>query len=188
MNKSMISYVAALFSLLLVGILFVQLLRLDYGHRLIPTKAHEAREFRTLAGESRELEGEPINIYIHQNEDELSEAILTNFKYALDYAKLPYTSITAAQIEELDPSPHNVLVLSGENTEQWPYETIKQFVEQGGRLYIAGRFIDAKWADLVGVSDFGDFLDGVNGLIFERELFPGYVDLPLDSELFIHWV
>lgn len=186
MKKSIYGYIIVLFSILVSVIVIVQFLRLDYGHRLIPNEARETRTFDTLAGEARALSGEPVQIYIHQNEDRLSELILTNFTYALDYAKLPYTRIGVEAIETLKPSPRTVLVLSGENTELWPYETIERFVDEGGKLYIAGRFIDAKWADLVGVSDFGDYLDGINGLVFERELFPGYVDLPQDSELFIH--
>ncbi|EPE63528.1 polysaccharide deacetylase family protein [Exiguobacterium sp. S17] len=186
MKKSIYGYIIVLFSILLSAIVIIQFLRLDYGHRLIPSKTYEARTFETLAGETRSLSGEKLQIYLHQNEDRLSESILTNFTYALDYAKLPYTRISADEIAALQPSPYTVLVLGGENTASWPYETIERFVEAGGRLYIAGRFIDAKWADLVGVEDFGDYLDGVNGLEFEQELFPGYVNLSQDSELFIH--
>lgn len=186
MKKSIYGYIVVLFSIILSAIAIVQFLRLDYGHRLIPNEAREERTFNTRAGESRVLSGEAVQIYVHQNEDRLSESILTNFTYALDYAKLPYTRISADEISMLQPSPYTVLVLSGENTDLWPYETIERFVDAGGRLYIAGRFIDAKWADLVGVSDFGDYLDGINGLVFEQELFPGYINLSQDSELFIH--
>ncbi|WP_214736603.1 DUF2194 domain-containing protein [Exiguobacterium sp. s162] len=186
MNKSITTYLASLFSLLIAMIVVVQFLRLDYGHRLIPKEAHEPKSFTTLAGEVRAVEGEPVQIYIHQNDDDLSTAVLNNFKYALDYAKLPYTSIEAEAIASIEPSPRHVLVVSGENTKSWPYEAIRSFVEKGGRLYVAGRFIDQDWADLVGVSDFGDFKDGINGLIFEQEIFPGYVDLPQDSGLFVH--
>ena len=186
MKKSIYGYIAALFSILVLTIVVVQFLRLDYGHRLIPNEKHEARTFDIVAGEERALSGEALQIYIHQNDDELSTSILNNLTYALDYAKLPYTKISKEEIETLRPSAYSVLVLSGENTDKWPYETIKRFVEDGGRLYIAGRFIDAKWAELVGVDDFGDFMDGVNGLVFKQELFPGYVDLAEDSELFIH--
>lgn len=186
MNKSITTYLASLFSLIIAMIVVVQFLRLDYGHRLIPKEAHEPKAFTTLAGEVRAMEGKPAQIYIHQNEDDLSTSVLNNLKYALDYAKLPYTSIEADEIAAIEPSPQHVLVVSGENTKLWPYETIRSFVENGGRLYVAGRFIDQSWADLIGVTDFGDFKDGVNGLIFEKEIFPGYVDLPNESELFIH--
>lgn len=186
MNKSITTYIVSLFSLLIALIVVVQFIRLDYGHRLIPKESHDPKSFTTLAGEASALEGEPVNIYIHENEDELSTSILTNVKYALDYAKLAYQSIEVDDIASIEPSPQHVLIVSGENTEVWPYETIRSFVERGGRLYVAGRFIDQSWSDLVGVRDFGDFKDGVNGLTFERELFPGYVDLPQDSELFIH--
>lgn len=186
MKKSIYGYIAALFSILVLTIVVVQFLRLDYGHRLIPNEKHEARTFDIVAGEERALSGEALQIYIHQNDDELSTSILNNLTSALDYAKLPYTKISREEIETLRPSAYSVLVLSGENTDKWPYETIKRFVEDGGRLYIAGRFIDAKWAELVGVDDFGDFKDGINGLIFEQEIFPGYVDLPQDSGLFVH--
>lgn len=186
MNKKITMYLVSLFTLLIVVIVVVQFLRLDYGHRLIPKEAHEPKAFTTLAGESRAVEGDPVQIYIHQNEDELSSSVLNNLKYALDYAKLSYTSIEVDEIDEIEPSPYHVLVVSGENTESWPYETIRSFVENGGRLYVAGRFIDQAWADLVGVRDFGDFKDGINGMVFEQELFPGYTDLPQESELFIH--
>lgn len=186
MKKPIYGYAIALFSILLIGIGIVQFLRLDYGHRLIPNERHEEMTFETLEGEDRELNGEPIKIYIHQNDEELSKVVLTNFKQALHYAKLPYAEVTANEIASLTPSPQTVLVLGGENSDKWPYETIERFVDQGGRLYVTGRFADPKWADLVGVKQFGDFLDSVPGLTFEKELFPGYVDLPQDSELFVH--
>lgn len=186
MNKSLVTYLVSLFSLLLAVIVVVQFLRLDYGHRLIPQEAREAKTFTTVAGEARDMTGEPVNIYIHQDGEALSTTILSNLRYALDYAKLPYTEVSVAEIERLKPTTRSVLVLSGENTKAWPYEAVKSFVNRGGRLYIAGRFIDPKWADLVGVTDFGDYKDGINGLTFEQELFPGYVDLGQDSELFIH--
>ncbi|WP_214804252.1 MULTISPECIES: DUF2194 domain-containing protein [unclassified Exiguobacterium] len=186
MKKSITTYVVAVFAILLVTIGVVQLLRLDYGHRLIPTEETQQKTFQTMSGKEGQMDGEPLQVYIHQDKGELSKSVLTNFKYALKYAKVPYTNISIKEIEQLEPSERTVLVLAGEHSRDWPYETIRQFVKDGGRLYIAARFINQDWAELVGVKQFGDFKDGINGLIFKEEIFPGFVDLPDSSNLFAH--
>lgn len=186
MKKNVYGYLIVLFAILLAAIGVVQFLRLDYGHRLIPTEKTTTKEFKTEQGSGEKLMGEQMRVYIHQDDSVLSKGAIQNVSYALKYAKIPYENVSTNALSNIKPSARTVLILAGEHTADWPYAKIRDFVDQGGKLYIAGRFADQKWADLVGVKQFGSFVDNVKGLTFEKELFPGYVDLSTSSNLFVH--
>ncbi len=186
MKKQSYQYVIAIFALLLIFIGGLQMLRLDLFQQLLPAKESKEVSYATMSSSSNELRGEKMKIYIHEDDSDLSKSVLSNLQYALDYAKVAYEPISIDEISSIEASPYNVLVLAGEHSKDWPYEEIKSFVEDGGRLYIGSRFINAEWNDLLGVTDFGDFMDGINGLSFEKELFPGYIDLDSTSTLFAH--
>ncbi|MFK3959808.1 DUF2194 domain-containing protein [Guptibacillus hwajinpoensis] len=186
MKKQSYQYVIAIFALLLIFIGGLQMLRLDLFQQLLPAKESKEVSYATMSSSSNELRGEKMKIYIHEDDSDLSKSVLSNLQYALDYAKVAYEPISIDEISSIEASPYNVLVLAGEHSKDWPYEEIKSFVEDGGRLYIGSRFINAEWNDLLGVTDFGDFMDGINGLSFEKELFPGYIDLESTSTLFAH--
>lgn len=173
MNKKPYGYLIGLFVVLFVTMGIVQLFRLDYPHRLIPSEKTKVRSFETANTKTTEAKGEALRVYLLQNDSDLSKGVIKNFSYALKYAKIDHQRIRTSDIKTLQPSDRTVLVLSGEHTKEWPYETIRKFVQQGGRLYIAGRFIDPKWGDLVGVERFGDFKEDVNGMTFKKIYFPG---------------
>ncbi|MBA2176287.1 DUF2194 domain-containing protein [Halobacillus locisalis] len=186
MRKQTLQVSLFLFVLLIGMILLLQLIRLDLFHQWFPAKASPEKEVVTMSA-SESLEGETkIRVYLHQNDSDLSSGAIQNMKHALQYAKVPYEEIGVSQIEQIEPSPYTVLVLAGEHSTEWPKQAITTFVEQGGRVMVAGRFINAEWNELIGVSDVEDFEDGINGLTFNKELFPGYVDLEATSNLFSH--
>lgn len=186
MKKQSYQYVITIFALLLIFIGGLQMVRLDLFQQLLPAKESKEVAFATMSSSSNELKGEKMKIYIHEDNSDLSKSVLSNLQYALDYAKVAYEPIAIDDISSIEASPYNVLVLAGEHSKDWPYDEIKSFVEDGGRLYIGSRFINDEWSDLIGVTDFGDFLDGINGLSFQKELFPGYIDLDSSSTLFAH--
>ncbi len=186
MKKQSYQYVIAIFVLLLIFIGGLQMLRLDLFQQLLPAKESKEVSYATMSSSSNELKGEKMKIYIHEDDSDLSKSVLSNLQHALDYAKVAYEPISIDEIPSIEASPYNVLVLAGEHSKDWPYEEIKSFVEDGGRLYIGSRFINAEWNELLGVTDFGDFIDGYNGLSFKKELFPGYIDLDSSSTLFAH--
>ncbi|MDO6654318.1 DUF2194 domain-containing protein [Anaerobacillus sp. 1_MG-2023] len=186
MKKQSYQYVIAIFVLLLIFIGGLQMLRLDLFQQLLPAKESKEVSYATMSSSSNELKGEKMKIYIHEDDSDLSKSVLSNLQHALDYAKVAYEPISIDEIPSIEASPYNVLVLAGEHSKDWPYEEIKSFVEDGGRLYIGSRFINAEWNELLGVTDFGDFMDGYNGLSFKKELFPGYIDLDSSSTLFAH--
>lgn len=186
MNKKTYGYLIGLFAVLFVAMGIVQLFRLDYPHRLIPSEKTKVRSFETTNTKTTEAKGEALRVYLLQNDSDLSKGVIQNFSYALKYAKIDYQRIRTSDIKTLDPSERTVLVLSGEHTKEWPYKTIRKFVRKGGKLYVAGRFIDPKWGDLVGVKRFGDFKENVKGMTFKKDLFPGYIDLSKSSTLFVH--
>ncbi|WP_371018421.1 DUF2194 domain-containing protein [Pseudalkalibacillus sp. JSM 102089] len=186
MKKQSYQYVIAIFVLLLIFIGGLQMLRLDLFQQLLPAKESKEVSYATMSSSSNELKGEKMKIYIHEDDSDLSKSVLSNLQHALDYAKVAYEPISIDEIPSIEASPYNVLVLAGEHSKDWPYEEIKSFVEDGGRLYIGSRFINAEWNELLGVTDFGDFMDGYNGLSFKKELLPGYIDLDSSSTLFAH--
>ncbi|MCA1022176.1 DUF2194 domain-containing protein [Halobacillus litoralis] len=186
MKKQIIIYASVLFLLFTAAIVMLQVLRLDLFHQWFPANSAQGTPVETMSTDRDSPEGEQLHVYIHKNKSSLSEESIDNLKYAMDYAKVPYEDITKDEMENLNPSPYSVLVLSGEHSEEWPYEAVRSFVNEGGNLYVASRFIDADWNELIGLADAGDFKDGLYGLTFEKEIFPGYMDLGSDSELFSH--
>ncbi|MCA0972052.1 DUF2194 domain-containing protein [Halobacillus litoralis] len=186
MKKQTIQLSLFLFILLIGMVALLQLVRVEQFHRWLSAQASPNLEVETMTAEKTTAEGEELMIYIHQNDSALSEGAIENLTYSLDYAKVPHQAITVEEIESLEPSPYSVLVLAGEHSREWPKEAVSRFVEQGGRLFIAGRFINPEWNDLIGLTDVEDFKDDIFGITFEQELFPGYIDLPSSSTLFSH--
>jgi len=186
MKKRTLFTVSGLFLLLSATILFLQFIRLDLFHQWFPAKSASSSDTETMSAAKEPLPGQEMNIYIHRNDSELSQGTIDNIEKAMDYAKVRYTEISASEIRNISPSPYNVLVLAGEHSKNWPLERIKVFVESGGRLYIGARFINEEWNELLGITDVSDFKDGIYGLTFEKELFPGYMDLDQTSKLFSH--
>ncbi|WP_027955765.1 DUF2194 domain-containing protein [Halobacillus kuroshimensis] len=186
MKKQITIYASILFLLFTAAIIILQFMRLDLFHQWFPAESAQGTPVETMSTEENPTEGEELQVYVHKNDTPLSKDAVENLEYAMDYAKVSYQEITKKEMEELTPSPYNVLVLGGEHSKEWPYEEIRSFVEKGGRLYIASRFINADWNELLGLEDVEDFLDDIYGLTFEKEVFPGYMDLGEDSQLFSH--
>lgn len=173
--------------LLLIGlVVLLQLVRLDVLHQWFPVTSPQVEKASTMTASESVEGGTRMTVYLHENDSELSKGSIGNMEQALDYAKVPHERIDRDGITTLEPSPYSVLVLAGEHSEQWPKEAITSFVEGGGRLMIAGRFVDESWDDLLGIKENKGFKDGVTGITFEQELFPGYVDLDASSSLLTH--
>lgn len=186
MKKQMMKSTIGLFVVILSILLILQFIRLERFQLWLPHQAsNTAEETETMNSGNAETAGEEMNVYVHKNDSDLSKNTLNNFEYALDYAKVPHTEISREEIADIEPSPYNVLVLAGEHAEEWPFEEIESFVEEGGRLYIGARFIDTRYNEMLGIDDVNDFSNR-QGLTFEQELFPGYTDLGSDSALFSH--
>ena len=186
MKKQTVQISLLLFVLLIGMILLLQLIRLDLFHQWFPAKASPEEEIVTMSAAEMDEGEKKLRVYLHQNDSDLSKGAIQNMKQALDYAKVPYEQIDVDQMAKIEPSPYAVLVLAGEHSTEWPKETITTFVEQGGRVMVAGRFIDPEWNELFGIADVEDFQDGIYGVTFEQELFPGYVDLDASSRLLSH--
>lgn len=186
MRKQMMKSTIGLFVVILSILLILQFIRLERFQLWLPHQASNTEESETMTAGGEGTAGEEMNVYVHKNDSDLSENTLNNFEYALDYAKVPYTEISQEEISNIEPSPYNVLVLAGEHAEEWPFEEIESFVEEGGRLYIGARFIDTRYNEMLGIDDVNDFKGGLTGLTFEQELFPGYTDLEPDSLLLSH--
>ncbi|RSK28323.1 DUF2194 domain-containing protein [Bacillus sp. HMF5848] len=83
-----------------------------------------------------------------------------NFKYALQYAKLPYKIIEPDEIQSLTPTAYTVLVTSDEAaSNRLSLEEVTAFVENGGKLYVGKRFYSPKWNELVGIQGIYSFTD-----------------------------
>ncbi|WP_377946431.1 DUF2194 domain-containing protein [Alkalibacillus flavidus] len=167
-------------------ILILQLIRLDVFHQWFPVTSPQVDGVDTMTS-SKDIEaGNKMRVHLYQNDSELSKGSIRNIEQALEYAKVPHERIDRKQIENLTSSPYSVLVLAGEHSEQWPKEAITTFVKEGGRVMFAGRFVDDKWNDLLGIKENKGFKNGLKGITFEKELFPGYVDLDSSSTLLTH--
>ncbi|WP_226584144.1 DUF2194 domain-containing protein [Halobacillus litoralis] len=180
-------------SLFKVGLVFLLTIfilgLLQYGrigniNNLIPPATSYSQVFNTMTSEG-EPQGERLNIYIFRDESDLSQKIYNNITHSLHYAKVDYQTISSEEIKDLPPSPYSVLVLTGENSKQWPFEEVQWFVENGGRLFIPNRFLNEKWDDLVGIKkNYGFEKSSVYGMNFEKDIFPGYTNTDEKDSLF----
>ncbi|WP_347860907.1 DUF2194 domain-containing protein [Salimicrobium sp. PL1-032A] len=186
MKKYIIRWSVFLFLLLIGLVVLLQLVRLDVLHQWFPVTSPQVEKASTMTASESVEGGTRMTVYLHENDSELSKGSINNIEQALDYAKVPNERIDRDGITTLEPSPYSVLVLAGEHSEQWPKEAIASFVEEGGRVMIAGRFVDESWDDLLGIKENNGFKDEVTGITFEQELFPGYVDLDESSYLLTH--
>ncbi|WP_079479169.1 DUF2194 domain-containing protein [Halobacillus salinus] len=184
MKKQTIILSVFLVFLLLGMITLFQLIRMEKMHLWLAPKTSPQVQVKTMTASGAQQEGQSLMVYLHKDDSELSSLAIENVEKTLDYAKVPHQSISIEEIKQLEPSPYSILVLSGEHTNKWPKPAITKFVEEGGRLMIAGRFVDRTWNDLVGIASLGDFVDDIYGIEFEQEVFPGYTNLmPEDSQL-----
>lgn len=182
MNKKFLMKNMFALGVIILGIVFLQFYRLENINEYFAPIKVAKKEIETMSHSSGSAEGEKIKIFIYQDGTKRSHKISENLKHSLDYAKIPYEKITDQQIGSLQASPYHLLVLTGHQTDLFPYETIRNFVEEGGRLVITDRIIDVKWNELVGIkSQKGLMKDPIYGLHFEKTIFPGYEDLSEES-------
>ncbi|MFC0524651.1 DUF2194 domain-containing protein [Pontibacillus salicampi] len=186
MNKPILLRISGLFLVLLSIIVLLQLWRMDYFQQVFTPIQEKEKAFPTSQSSKEKTPGKKVQVFIHKNESDLSQNTLSNLEHALQYGKVDYSIINKQEISSINPSPYHVLVLAGEHTDNWPFEDIQSFVNNGGRLFIGARFIDERWNDLLGIKQVGDYKDRIQGLTFEKELFPGYVNLESNSTLFTH--
>ena len=130
--------------------------------------------------------GQEIQLYFLKPEDELGKEIELNAKKAMDYAHVHYKDITLNEIKDLTPSPYTGIIIAGEKTERLPQGDLQNFVQMGGRLIISNRLDAApSWNSLFGITQKEGFQE-THGLTFEKTLFPGYPNIPSDSDSFTH--
>ncbi|MBS2970036.1 DUF2194 domain-containing protein [Metabacillus sp. KIGAM252] len=125
-------------------------------------------------------------VYLTEPEkgNKLSEGTFFNIKKALEYAKIQYQVIPAEKSGTLKPDPYTLLILTGENTARWDFDAIEQFVNDGGRLFLANRFSDPEWNEFLGIKKENGFDDEVKGITFSDSFFKGYPDLDTNSDYF----
>ncbi|SDX39920.1 DUF2194 domain-containing protein [Salimicrobium album] len=175
------------FAVLLIGMVTIlQLIRMETFQQWFPPNSSPENEFPVMTAEEPKKGEEELKVFLHQNESDLSEGAIGNMKQALEYAKVPYEQVGREEIKNIAPSPYSIIVLAGEHSEEWPRDVITEFVEEGGRVMIAGRFVDSDWNDFLGIKKAEGYKGDLHGISFEQELFPGYVDLGASSELFSH--
>lgn len=160
---------------LLFFIILFQLLRMDVLNRIFTVQEKPQKKVSVMTS-SKAGAGEQLMVTIlAKPEDAANDLILKNITYAFTYAKVPFTFKRPEELRQIKPSPYHVIVTTTEAANQWPYDAIRSFVEQGGRLYIANRFFDPKWNDLTGIQENnGFFKEDMYGLSIEKPYFPGY--------------
>ncbi|MFT9850502.1 DUF2194 domain-containing protein [Aneurinibacillus sp. REN35] len=183
-TMSILIFLAAIMLLLTAGL---QFMRSNGAYKLFSLTSGPGEVVQTMSAPDKKEKGQTITISILDSYSTVDRPLLSNLEHALQYAKVDYERITVENLATLTPSPYQVLVLVGEQVNQWPYETIRSYVQHGGRLVVTTRFHDPKWNELVGIQESrGFFKKDVSGLTFNRPIFPGYPNIPPQSRLFIN--
>ncbi len=172
--------------MLCVAVFLIIFLRSDALYRDIAVKKPQPARLELMQATNPVQKGQQIQLYYAQTGDDLGKMVASNTKKAMDYAHIHYTDISLQDIHTLQPSPYTGLILAGENPNGLPKEDIQKFVENGGRLILANRIdFDPSWYPLFGIIDSKGFTE-VKGLTFKKPLFPGYPNIPDNSDLFLH--
>lgn len=151
----------------IIFIVISQTLRVHPG--LVSTQvAVQEQNIELVSGESSIGNSVTPKFYLvnPQNKENLQ---YDNFRYALEYAKLPYKIIEPNEIQTIEPSPYTVLITAEEKSERLPLNDIKAFVKNGGKLYIGKRFYNREWNDVVGIQEIYQFTDSIYGYQFLNE-------------------
>ncbi|OES44565.1 DUF2194 domain-containing protein [Domibacillus iocasae] len=172
---------------LLLAVAAILFFRSDYFVRSAKSEASPARQsFQILTADNKSNQGETIQLYVISGEGDLGAKVGENLAYASGYAHIQTLPLDEDEIDEIEPSPYNAIFVSGDHLQDLSVEKLSRFVEEGGRLFVANSFYyQDEWLDLLGISEMGEFITA-KGLTFEKSLFPGYPEVPVDSNLFTH--
>lgn len=180
-----ISILISLAAVMLLCTIGLQFMRSSGIYKVFSLTSGPSEAVQTMSGADKKEKGQPLTLSILATSAAADQRLLSNLEHALQYAKVNYEHVSPEGLASLRPSPYHVLVLVGEHPNQWPYEAIRSYVEQGGRLVVTTRFFDPKWNELVGIKENRGFMQHeVSGMTFNRPLFPGYPNISAKSRLF----
>ncbi|UOY92218.1 DUF2194 domain-containing protein [Ectobacillus sp. JY-23] len=166
--------VTAIILLLLVAI--IQMIRVDGFYKVFPAKGVKTGKVETMSSQVKPT-GEELQVTLVQ--EIAQDPIMDNIARTLTYAKIPFSYKKPAETINLIPSPYHILVITDRVL---PYEQVKQFVANGGRLFVAQRFLDEEWNELVGIEENQGYLENdAYGLQMQKPLFPGYETIADDN-------
>ncbi|MGG2094328.1 DUF2194 domain-containing protein [Bacillus sp. S13(2024)] len=187
MKRKLNINIAIIFLVLCTAILLVVLYRSNSFYKIFPVQASQQKEKIEILNEKKPLQkGQEIHLYYTKPDDKLGKQIESNLKQAMNYAHVHYTDVNINDIENIKPSPYTGIILSGEDIGKFPKKSLQTFVKEGGRLIVTNRMAsDSSWNALFGIETNGNF-QNVEGLTFDKPLFPGYPEVPKDSNLFTH--
>ncbi|WP_369900570.1 DUF2194 domain-containing protein [Bacillus manliponensis] len=153
---------------------------------MLKTKKND--EVHVLFEQENIKAGQEIRLYSVKTDEGLGQQVAFNISKAMEYAHIHYKEITLDEIKTIPPSPYTGIIICGEDITKLSHNELQQFVQMGGKLITANRFhFDPSWNELLGVTENNGFTVS-QGLTFEKTLFPGYPNIPTDSELFTHSV
>ncbi|MFD1735143.1 DUF2194 domain-containing protein [Bacillus salitolerans] len=165
-------------------IVTLQFLKPEVLYRIFTISTKNEFKVELMSDESDHVpNGEELMVYIiGEAFDVENSLLLENISYSLHYSKIRYGFIKANQINELEATPYNVVMLTGGDASHVKLEDITRFVDRGGSLYISSRFYDPNWASLLGIEEnFGYFPEPSYGIHFETTFFPGYPNVASDE-------
>ncbi|MFX3623159.1 MAG: DUF2194 domain-containing protein [Ectobacillus sp.] len=182
MKKRMKRVLLGCMSVLFILIIIFQFMRADIGRTIFALKSKPDEKIAVMTNEKNVGDaGEQLMVSIVADEqDKQEDIVLRNAVQAFHYAKIPFEFKHPKELPSISPSPYHVIMIT--NEKEVPYDVVRSFVEQGGRLYVAGRFFNPQWNELVGIQDNnGFFSENMYGFRLEKPLFPGYESIVEDN-------
>jgi hypothetical protein len=170
--------------MMLVFIVLLQFLRIEKIYQIISPVSAEEKNIQLMDTSTEPSKGSELSIFVAEGSNDHDKKLESNIQYALTYAKVNYKTIKAADISSISPSPYNLLVLTSENSDQYPLPFVTNFVQQGGRLIITTRLEGSEWDSLTGIKENrGFYSKEVFGMHFEKTIFPGYPNLDKEAAI-----
>ena len=191
MERDLVKKLMTVVIALVLSITAIQLPRIITLYEIFAIEPSIQTEATIVGSSEVGSSGDAAQVYLLEPpaEDELGNAIFSNLTYALDYGRISYQPVEAESIGNMPVDTFKTLVLIGERLEGVDLPVLNEFTQAGGNLYVANRLNRPDLDVFFGLEENLGFLEKAEfGLEFAAPIFPGYENIPADSNLFAHSV
>ncbi|MET3727036.1 hypothetical protein ABID52_000617 [Fictibacillus halophilus] len=158
-------------------IIVVQVSRIGEVHWLFSQQEIKTKKQEFLPTASAAGKGDHLNILVLGNDESFkNNPSKLHLEKSLELAKLSYTYIDS--LEQVTVSPYTIVVILDEKIAIAEENNIRNFVNDGGRLFVGLRFFHPGLNDVMGIEQVNGYhKDDLNGITFTKSFAPIYPNI-----------
>ncbi|ANC78640.1 hypothetical protein ABE65_018290 [Fictibacillus phosphorivorans] len=158
-------------------IIIVQISRIGEVHWLFPQQEVRDKEQALIPTISGAVKGDQLEILVLGNKESLKDnPSMLHLNKSLELAKLSFTYIDS--LDRVSASPLTIVVVLDEKKAIAEEDNIRDFVNEGGRLFVGLRFFHPNLNDVMGIERVEGFNpNNLTGVIFKKPFVPIYPDI-----------